>query len=88
MEETMKPQQIPQSDSIEELAQFWDTHDLTDFEDQLEEVGEPVFVGGKSATIAIRLRTDDIQLLRRITKSEGIKEATLLRRWVRERLRK
>jgi hypothetical protein len=22
---------------------FWDTHDLTDFEDELEEVTEPVF---------------------------------------------
>jgi hypothetical protein len=35
--------QIPQIDSIEELARFWDTHDLTDFEGQLEEVVEPVF---------------------------------------------
>ena len=34
---------IPQSDSIEELAQFWDTHDLTDFEDDLEEMAEPLF---------------------------------------------
>ena len=29
--------------SIQELAHFWDTHDLTDFDDQLEEVKEPVF---------------------------------------------
>ena len=35
--------QIPQTDSIEELAQFWDSHSVTDFEDQLEEVTEPVF---------------------------------------------
>ena len=34
---------IPQTDSIQELAQFWDTHDLTDFDDQLEEVTESVF---------------------------------------------
>ena len=32
---------IPETDSIRELASFWDTHDLTDFEDQLEEVTEP-----------------------------------------------
>jgi hypothetical protein len=25
------------------LAHFWDTHDPTDFEDQLDEVNEPVF---------------------------------------------
>jgi hypothetical protein len=33
---------IPKIDSIEELAKFWDAHDVTDFEDELEEVREPV----------------------------------------------
>ena len=46
-EETMKYQGIPNTDSIEELAQFWDNHDLTDFEGQLEEVRRPVFRRGK-----------------------------------------
>lgn len=35
--------QIPQTDSIAELAQFWDSHSVADFDDQLEEVTEPVF---------------------------------------------
>jgi len=35
--------QLPNRDSIKELAEFWDSHDSTDFEDQLEEVTEPVF---------------------------------------------
>lgn len=39
----MKSQKLPQTDSIKELAEFWQTHDLTDFEDELEEVTEPVF---------------------------------------------
>lgn len=39
----MSSGKIPRTDSIEELAQFWDTHDLTDFENELEEVTEPVF---------------------------------------------
>lgn len=34
----MKTEHLPKTDSIQELAQFWDTHDLTDFEDELEEV--------------------------------------------------
>jgi hypothetical protein len=37
---------IPQNDSIEELAKFWDTHDITDFEEELEEVSEPGFDRG------------------------------------------
>jgi len=34
---------MPQTDSIQELARFWDTHEITDFADQLEEVAEGVF---------------------------------------------
>ena len=43
MEQPMNTNKIPHSDSIQELAQFWDTHDVTDFEGELEEVAEPVF---------------------------------------------
>jgi hypothetical protein len=39
----MNQPNIPQTDFIQKLAEFWDTHDLTDFEDQLEEVREPIF---------------------------------------------
>ena len=46
---------IPATDSIKELARFWDTHDLTDLEDQLEEVSEPVFER-KTETIFVRLQ--------------------------------
>ena len=45
---TMKREKLPNPDSIEELASFWDTHDLTDFEEELEEVTESVFVRRKS----------------------------------------
>jgi hypothetical protein len=43
MEKPMRLKKIPQTDSIRELAHFWDIHDLTDFEDELEEVTESVF---------------------------------------------
>ena len=43
MEEPMSANKIPQTDSIQELASFWDAHDLTDFEAELEEVTESVF---------------------------------------------
>jgi hypothetical protein len=38
----MKKSKLPKTDSIQVLAEFWDTHDLTDFEDELEEVNRPV----------------------------------------------
>lgn len=40
----MSTPEIPSTDFIEEFARFWDTHDATDFEDEVEEVTEPVFV--------------------------------------------
>ena len=39
----MSTESIPQTDSIEELSRFWDTHDLTHFEEELEEVTAPGF---------------------------------------------
>jgi hypothetical protein len=38
MEKTMKARKILESDSIEQLARFRDTHDLTDFEHLLKVV--------------------------------------------------
>ncbi len=83
----MRSQRIPDTDSIEELSRFWDSHDLTDFEDQLEEIHTPVFVRGNEATFAIALTPEEVQALRRIARSQGVKEPTLVREWVREKLR-
>ena len=54
----MRSQRIPEVGSIEELAAFWDTHDLSDFEDQLEEVTEPVFVQAKPSIVEISLKPE------------------------------
>jgi hypothetical protein len=42
VQDTLNMNKIPKTDSIEELAKFWDTHDLTEFEDEMEEVQEPI----------------------------------------------
>lgn len=84
----MRPHGIPDTDSIKELSRFWDTHDLTDFEDHLEEVRTPVFVRRTEATVAIALTPKEVQALKRLAQAEGVKEAILVREWVRERLRK
>jgi hypothetical protein len=83
----MKPGRIPKTDSIEELAAFWDTHDLTDFEDQLEEVHTSVFVGRKESTVAVELTPKETEALGRLAQAEGVEKTTLVRKWVRESLR-
>ncbi len=76
---------IPTADSIEELARFWDTHDLTEFEDQLEEVPEPVFER-KAETIFVRLQPREAETVKRIARSRGIRQSDLIRNWVLEKL--
>jgi CopG antitoxin of type II toxin-antitoxin system len=65
----MKAQRLPQIDSIQELAHFWDTHDLTDFEDELEEVTEPVFE--PATVIPLNLESDEAEAVRRIAEAKG-----------------
>ena len=86
MEKTMKKQKLPKTDSIEELANFWDSHELTDFAEELEEVAEPVFLRAKGASLSIDLKPTEAQHLKRIARSKGVKETTVLRRWILERL--
>jgi len=52
---------LPETDSISELAAFWQTHDLTDFQDDLEEVSKPVFV--RTRQLTVRLSPADSEAL-------------------------
>ncbi len=80
----MKTPQLPQTDSIRELARFWDTHDLTDLEDQLEEVSEPVFE--RQEVISLNLESSEAEAVKRIAKARGLREVELIRGWVREKI--
>ena len=80
----MKTRRLPQTDSIQELARFWDTHDLTDFDDQLEEVKAPVFE--RRTVIPLNLETAEAKAVRKIAKTKGVAESELIHEWVRERI--
>lgn len=81
----MKKPQLPQTDSIEELAHFWDTHDLTRFEDVLEEVAEPVFE--RETAVTIRLLPEEARVVKKMAASQGVPDTDLIHQWVREKLR-
>jgi predicted DNA binding CopG/RHH family protein len=84
MEKPMNKQKIPRTDSIQELARFWDTHDLTDFEDQLEEVTEPVFE--RETVVKIHLQPEEIEAVKEIARFKGVGYADLIREWVLEKV--
>ena len=78
----MNRKNIPKTDSIQELAHFWDTHDLTDFEDELEEVDEPVF----DSLISVQLEPEEFEVIETLAKTHGISPENLIREWIVERI--
>jgi hypothetical protein len=76
---------LPTTDSIQELAAFWQHHDVTDFEEELEEVTEPVFQ--RAHVVGVPLTQEEHQAVRDAAVARGLDESRLIHEWVRERLR-
>jgi hypothetical protein len=77
---------IPAFGSYEEEAEFWDTHDFTEFEQETR----PIVVRstrGLSANVQVRFDPDTDHELEAIARERGMKKATLIRTWVLEHLR-
>ena len=70
--------------TLEEEANFWDTHDGVDV------LGKDAKVGfhraQKNETLTIRFESDDIQKIRAKAYSQGIGPTTLARMWIKEKL--
>jgi len=69
---------IPMFKTIQEEAEFWDTHDTTDFEDEFK----PVKVSYKPKMeqgITVRFPIDDLQKLRAIANRKRVGVTTLIR---------
>jgi predicted DNA binding CopG/RHH family protein len=84
MEKPINCPKSPQTDAIEELARFWDTHDLTEFEEELEEVTEPVFE--HSAVMNIHLQPEEIEAVKEMAQTKGIGSEELIREWILEKI--
>ena len=78
---------IPQTDSVAELARFWDTHDLTELEEELEEVKAPVFDRGTEDVLRLTLPPSEAAALHRAAQSRGVGDTQLVREWLSEKLR-
>jgi len=83
MEETLMAK-IPITDSIQELAAFWQQHDVTDFEEELEEISERVFQ--RAHLVGVPLTEAEHQAVRDAAAGRGLDEAALIHEWVKEKL--
>lgn len=77
---------IPDFGSYEEEAHFWDTHDTTDFEDEMKPV-QVRFAKNLSAGINIRFDPKTLAGVRHIAHEKGVGPTTLIRMWVLEQLK-
>ena len=69
-----------------QIAAFWDEHSPLDFEDALEPAALQ-FERPTLQPIAVKLEPSDIQALKAIARRRGVGSTTLIRMWVKERLR-
>jgi hypothetical protein len=76
---------LPKTDSIKELASFWDAHDLTDFDDQLEELTESVFER-KGTVLRVPLTAEQASALEALAQSRGVDSTSLIQEWVQQNI--
>jgi predicted DNA binding CopG/RHH family protein len=78
-----KRAKIPEFISLEEFQDFWDKHDLTEFEDKLKEVFISVDLKRSKNLVTI-----DPEILKRIRKTaaqKGLKTESLINIWLQEK---
>jgi len=82
-----KKSKIPKFKTYEEEANFWDTHDFTEFLEELEKV-EIVFDLDKprDETLILRLQKDVKDKLTKVARGKGLNTSTLARMWLIEKL--
>ena len=84
---------IPDFTSIEEEAEFWDTHDITDYLDESWPVQIRVSDEFKARVdqraadpLTLNLEREDREELARRAHAQGTDPSTLAQRWITERL--
>jgi predicted DNA binding CopG/RHH family protein len=76
---------IPEFASREEEAEWFDTHDMADYQDEFKTV-KVRFAKNLSEGLNIRLDRDTLLKLREIAHAKGVGPTTLARMWLMERL--
>jgi len=72
--------------SDEAIAEFWATHDAADYADETEPADVTFERPGQRA-VSVKMDEADIEALKRIAHEMGIGHTTLIRMWVKERLK-
>ena len=79
-----KRDKIPEFNNLKEMADFWDNHDFTDFEDEFEEAPGIKFDIKDRRYLPISLEM--YEKMESIAQKKGISVERLMRTWVEEKL--
>ncbi|MDO8688582.1 MAG: CopG family antitoxin [Dehalococcoidia bacterium] len=77
---------IPEFQSREEEAEWFDTHDMADYQDEFKTV-RARFAKNLSEGLNIRLDKETLETIRAKAHEQGIGPTTLVRMWILEHLR-
>ncbi len=80
------PSRIPAFKNRQEMAEWFDTHDLADYQDEFQTV-QVKFAKNLSEGITVRLDPKTLLKLRKQASEKGVGPTTLVRMWVMEHLR-
>jgi predicted DNA binding CopG/RHH family protein len=87
----MAKKKIPHFKSDEEAAEFWDSHSLADYWDELEPADDVSFEGVRIVRlrpISLRIVDANVDFLKTLAAEKGIGYQTMLRMWINERTAK
>jgi hypothetical protein len=75
---------ISKARTPEEMAEFWDTHSLADFDDQTHEVEMTFDLSARRSVVGIE--TELMAEIRHIAKERQVSAQTLVNVWLRQRV--
>ena len=87
-DQTKHKSRIPDFKNRQEMAEWFDTHDIADYQDEFKTVKVRFAkkLSNLSETLHIRLEPEDVVKLRQEAHKKGIGPTTLVHMWVREHL--
>jgi len=85
---TYRPKPIKPFKTLEEEAEFWDTHDLSPLfaGKKIDLMDLPLIEKEKDASITVRIQRATKNILKKVARQKGLNPSTLARMWIMEKL--
>lgn len=80
-----RPKPIPPFKTLDEEANFWDTHDVSEF-GKVPLMELPLLESEKEEVLTVRVQKTVKEKLTHVARRKGINPTTLARMWIIERL--